>query len=163
MFARIHPLIMTFEFYTILKMETLLLSLSLPFCCQCRFKRYIVKQTNSKRKETVLLGHQPAFPTTCMLSFPFSFDHMIRSFFFFSFFTLIFSFFKDYNKNIKALAFHSFFLSTFLSFILFFLFPFDFSFLSLKILSGTLAQRLECSPMARETWVQSQVESYQRL
>ena len=28
---------------------------------------------------------------------------------------------------------------------------------------GTLAQRLECSPMARETWVQSQVESYQRL
>ena len=29
--------------------------------------------------------------------------------------------------------------------------------------SMTLAQRLECSPMARETWVQSQVESYQRL
>ena len=29
--------------------------------------------------------------------------------------------------------------------------------------SGTLAQRLECSPMAREPWVQSQVESYQRL
>ena len=28
---------------------------------------------------------------------------------------------------------------------------------------NTLAQRLECSPMARETWVQSQVESYQRL
>ena len=27
----------------------------------------------------------------------------------------------------------------------------------------TLAQRLECSPMARETWVQSQVESYQKL
>ena len=27
----------------------------------------------------------------------------------------------------------------------------------------TLAQRLECSPMAREIWVQSQVESYQRL
>ena len=26
-----------------------------------------------------------------------------------------------------------------------------------------LAQRLECSPMARETWVQSQDESYQRL
>ena len=23
--------------------------------------------------------------------------------------------------------------------------------------TGTLAQRLECSPMARETWVQSQV------
>ena len=31
------------------------------------------------------------------------------------------------------------------------------------IKTGTLAQRLECSPMARETWVQSQVESYQRL
>ena len=30
-------------------------------------------------------------------------------------------------------------------------------------LTGTLAQRLECSPMARETWIQSQVESYQRL
>ena len=28
---------------------------------------------------------------------------------------------------------------------------------------GTLAQTLECSPMAWETWVQSQVESYQRL
>ncbi len=27
----------------------------------------------------------------------------------------------------------------------------------------TLAKRLECSPMARETWVQSLVESYQRL
>ena len=27
----------------------------------------------------------------------------------------------------------------------------------------TLAKRLECSPIARETWVQSQVESYQRL
>ena len=27
----------------------------------------------------------------------------------------------------------------------------------------SLAQRLECSPMAWETWVQSQVESYQRL
>ena len=26
--------------------------------------------------------------------------------------------------------------------------------------TGTLAQRLGCSPMARETWVQSQVESY---
>ena len=29
--------------------------------------------------------------------------------------------------------------------------------------TGTLAQRLGCSPMARETWVQSQVESDQRL
>ena len=32
----------------------------------------------------------------------------------------------------------------------------------LKWTTGTLAQRLECSPMARETWVQSQVESYQK-
>ena len=29
--------------------------------------------------------------------------------------------------------------------------------------TSNVAQRLECSPMARETWVQSQVESYQRL
>ena len=28
--------------------------------------------------------------------------------------------------------------------------------------SGHWPQRLECSPMARETWVQSQVESYQK-
>ena len=34
---------------------------------------------------------------------------------------------------------------------------------SIREVTGTLAQRLECSPMARETWVQSQVESYQRL
>ena len=36
----------------------------------------------------------------------------------------------------------------------------------LKLIECTiyiLAQRLECSPMAQETWVQSQVESYQRL
>ena len=32
-----------------------------------------------------------------------------------------------------------------------------------RFLNQTLAKRLECSPMARETWVQSQVESYQRL
>ena len=32
----------------------------------------------------------------------------------------------------------------------------------IMITFGTLAQRLECSPMARETWVQSQVESYQK-
>ena len=35
--------------------------------------------------------------------------------------------------------------------------------IDILLLTGTLAQRLECSPMARETWVQSQVESYQRL
>ena len=29
--------------------------------------------------------------------------------------------------------------------------------------NNTLVKWLECSPMARETWVQSQVESYQRL
>ena len=32
-----------------------------------------------------------------------------------------------------------------------------------QILKMLLAKRLECSPMARKTWVQSQVESYQRL
>ena len=31
------------------------------------------------------------------------------------------------------------------------------------VIKKNVAQRLECSPMARETWVQSQVESYQRL
>ena len=36
-------------------------------------------------------------------------------------------------------------------------------YLFIYLITGTLAQRLECSPMARETWVQSQVESYQRL
>ena len=30
-------------------------------------------------------------------------------------------------------------------------------------LSDSLAEWVECSPMAKETWVQSQVESYQRL
>ena len=29
--------------------------LSLPCCCQCRFKRYIAKQTNSKTVETIPL------------------------------------------------------------------------------------------------------------
>ena len=29
--------------------------------------------------------------------------------------------------------------------------------------NGTLARWFECSPMARENWVQSQVDSYQRL
>ena len=27
----------------------------------------------------------------------------------------------------------------------------------------TLAERLECSPLARETWIHSQIETYQRL
>ena len=34
---------------------------------------------------------------------------------------------------------------------------------SLQLYMTQLAQRLECSPMAQKTWVQSQVESYQRL
>ena len=34
---------------------------------------------------------------------------------------------------------------------------------TLGVVNRTLAYRLKCSPMARETWVQSQVESYQRL
>ena len=32
-----------------------------------------------------------------------------------------------------------------------------------KVQHSTLAEWLQCSPMVRETWVQSQVESYQRL
>ena len=32
-----------------------------------------------------------------------------------------------------------------------------------RVLLRILAERLKCSPMARETWVQSQVKSYQRL
>ena len=62
---------------------------------------------------------QPAFLITCLLSFPFSFDvashKSLDSFFISFFYTLIFSFFKDYNK--KSQRFHMFFLSSFLSFI----------------------------------------------
>ena len=76
---------------------------SFPCCCQCRFKRYIAKQMNSKTKETVLLWHQPAFLTTYLLSFPFSFDvasHKLHDSFILSFFfSLIFPFFKDYYKK----------------------------------------------------------------
>ena len=36
-------------------------------------------------------------------------------------------------------------------------------FLQYDMWRGRMAQRLGCSPMARKTWVQSQVESYQRL
>ena len=77
LYTRIHPSIMTFEFYIILKNGddlTFSLFLSLSCCCQYRFKRYIAKQTNLKTEETVPLWHQLAFPTTCLLSFPFFFD-----------------------------------------------------------------------------------------
>ena len=88
---------------------SLFLFLSLPCGYQCRFKRYIAKQTNSKTEETVPLWRQPAFPTTYLLSFLFfsmwqATNHVIRS----SFFALIFSFFKDYNKNVRDLTFLSF-------------------------------------------------------
>ena len=105
-------------------METLSLSLPfspfpcLPCCCQCRFKRYIAKQKNSKTEEIVPLWRQSAFPTTCLLSFPFSFDeasHKSQDSYFLSFFfTLIFSFFKDYKKRPRS---H-------LPFLLFFILPF---------------------------------------
>ena len=48
-------------------------------------------------------------------------------------------------------------------------FPFEFSrlrgivLLSFMMNSGSFAEWVECSPMVRETWVQSQVASYQRL
>ena len=75
----------------------------LPCYCQCRLKRYIAKQTNSKTEETILLWGQPAFSTPGLLSFLSPFDvasHKSDDSFFLSFFffTLIFSFFKDYNK-----------------------------------------------------------------
>ena len=69
--------IMTVEFYIIFKNRNSLayfFIVSFPCCCQCRFKRYIAKQTNSKTEETVPLLRQPAFPTTSLLSFLFSFD-----------------------------------------------------------------------------------------
>ena len=34
---------------------------------------------------------------------------------------------------------------------------------SLRLLTSALVEWVESSPMARDTWVQSQVESYQRL
>ena len=82
----------------------------------------IVKQTNSITKETVPLWRQRDFRTTSLHSFPFFF---VRS----SFFSLsleFFSFFKNYKDNVRDFTFHSFFLSSFFSFILFFLFHFNF-------------------------------------
>ena len=69
---------------------TFSLYLSLPCCCQCKFKRYIAKQTNSKTEETIPLWCQPAFLTTCRLFFVSlsmwqATNHMIRSFFLFHF------------------------------------------------------------------------------
>ena len=61
--------------------------------------------------------------------------------------------------TIVTFIFHSFFNFLARSRYLFF-FSHSFRFI---LWSAGLAQRLECSPMARETWVQSQVESYQRL
>ena len=111
---------------------TFSLFLSLPCCCQCRFKRYIPKQTNSKTEETVPFWRQPAFPTTCLLSFLFSFDvasHKSHDLFFLSFFFTLTSFSsKITTKNVRDLTFLSFLLSFFyfvLSFSLFF-FPFSF-------------------------------------
>ena len=85
--------------------------LSFLCCCQCRFKRYIAKQMNSKTEETVPLWCQPAFLTTCLLSLPFSFNvasHKSHDSFFLSFF-FTFPFFKDYKKMSELSS--SFFLS----------------------------------------------------
>ena len=107
--------------------------LSLPCCCQCRFKIYIAKQTNSNTEETAPLWHQHNFSTTCQLSFLSlsmwqAKNHMIH-FSFFIFFTLIFLSLKIISKNFRDLTFRSFFLS-FFYFV--HLFSFEF-FLSLRI------------------------------
>ena len=102
-------------------MEILSLSLflSLLCCCQCRFKKYIAKYTDSKTEETVPLWSQPAFPKTGLLSFPFSFDvtgyKSYNSFFFLSLFLSFFDFFslKVITKSVSHLTFRSFFLSFF--------------------------------------------------
>ena len=96
------------------------LFLSLPCCCQCRFKRYIAKQMNSKTLDIIPLWRHPAFPITYLLSFPFSFDvaatnHMIRSFFFFTL-----------QKTAEIPLFVFFYFSLFLPFFLFFFFSFLF-------------------------------------
>ena len=92
--------------------RTFSLFLSLPCCCQCRFKRYRAKQTNSKTEETIPLWRQPAFLTTCLLSFPFFFDMAShKSKFVLSlFFTWIFSLQQKTSEiSPSVLSFISFF------------------------------------------------------
>ena len=64
-------------------------------------KYYIAKQTNLKIEGTVLLGGQLAFLTTCLLSYPFSFDVASpKSFFLFQF--SIFLSLKIIKKDVKV-------------------------------------------------------------
>ena len=94
--------------------------LSLPCCCQCWFKRYIAKQTNSRTEETVrdvtLLSRQHVCLLFLSLSMWQATNHIILSFFLSFFLILIFSFFKDYNKKRQRSHLQFFFLSFFLSF-----------------------------------------------
>ena len=93
---------------------TFSLFLSLPCCCQCRFKRYTSNPKTSKIEETIPLWRQPSFLTICLLSFHFSFDgasHKSHD----SFFLSVFLFFKDSNK--KTAENSPIFLSFFLSFL----------------------------------------------
>ena len=103
---------------------TFYLFLCLPCCCQCRFQRYIAKQTNSKTEETVPLWHQLAFPTICLLFFPFFLNvanHKLHDSFFLSFFlTSFFLSWKIITENVRDLSFRSFCLPSFLFFISFF-------------------------------------------
>ena len=75
------------------------LSLSLSRCCQCRFKRYIAKQTNSKTEETVPLQQLVCF-LFLSLSMWQAINHMVSLFFF----TLINFSFKDYNKKTSEIS-----------------------------------------------------------
>ena len=101
-------------------LETLSLFLSLPCCCQCRFKRYIAKQTNAKTEETIPLWCQPGFLTNCLLFFlSLSMWQATNHEFFLSFSLYFLLSQKITAKNVGDLTFHSFFLSSFYFFLLF--------------------------------------------
>ena len=106
------------------------LFLSLPCSCQCRFKRYIAKQTQKLKEPFLCDVSLLSRPLVCFLFLSLSIwqatNHMILSYFLFY---LHFSFFKDYNKNVRDLTFRSsFFLSFFLSLIFSYFFTLIFSF-----------------------------------
>ena len=98
-------------------------SLSFPGCCQCRFKRYIAKQKNSKnwRKHSVVTSASFPGDLSAFFSFLFRCGKPQITWFFLSFFLSL----KITTKNIRDLTVLSVFLSFFL---FFFLFHFHFSF-----------------------------------
>ena len=121
-------------------METLSLSLFFSLflvAVNVHSKDTLPIRRSQKLKEIVTVWSQPAFPTTCLLSFPFSFDvtshksydSLVLSFSLSFFFAIIFSFFEDNIKK-RQRPHLPFFLS-------FFLFHFLFHFLSLKITTKT--------------------------